>query len=193
MRGQSLTELLIILALTITVGAIAVPSISRAVDETRLRGAAFHMASRLALLRVQAVRRYANVALRFTPDGNDYRYQTYGDGDGDGVRSADIATGRDPALDAADAIGNHFAGVTFGFLAGCPLVDGTAVPPGANAVRIGSSGLLTFAPSGTATSGTLYLRGRTDIAYAIVILGVTGRTRLLRCSAGTGTWAVDGR
>ena len=193
MRGQSLLELLIVMALIVTAGAIAVPSISRAVDESRIRGAAFHIAGRLALLRVQAVRRYSKVALRFTPDGDDYHYQTFGDGDGDGVRSTDIATGRDPALDAPDAIGNHFGGISFGFVTGCPLVDGTAVPGGAAGVRIGSSGLLVFAPSGSATPGTLYLKGHIDVAYAIVILGATGRTRLLRCSAQAGIWTIDGR
>lgn len=193
MRGQSLVELLVVMALAIALGALAVPSVTRAVEESRLRGAAFHVSGRLALLRVKAVRRYAKVALRFTPTGGSYRYQTFGDGDGDGVRSSDIATGLDPALDEAEEIGDHFAGVVFGFVTGCPLVDGSSVPAGASPVRIGSSGLLTFAPSGSATSGTLYLRGRSDTAYAVVILGATGRTRLLRCSAGSGTWVLDGR
>jgi hypothetical protein len=193
MRGQSLLELLLTMSVLITVSALAVPSVARAVEEGRLRGAAFHLSSRLLLLRAQAVRRYANVALRFTASGGTYLYQTFGDGDGDGVHASDIAVGRDPALDAPDDIGRHFHGVTFGFVVGCPLIDGSSVPVGASPIRIGSSGLLTFAPSGTATSGTLYLRGSSDAAYAIVILGATGRTRLLRCTPRQGTWSVDGR
>jgi type II secretory pathway pseudopilin PulG len=192
MRGQSVVELLMVLLIFVALSAIAIPSFSHAVQEGRLRGAAFYLSSRVALLRMQAVRRYANVALRFTNVGSSYRYQTFGDGDGDGVRSADIATGRDPALDTGDEIGNHFEGVRFGFIPGCPLIDGSTVAAGANPIRIGSSGLLVFAPSGTATSGTLYLRGQGDTAYAVVILGATGRTRLLRCTARTGTWSHDG-
>ena len=193
MRGQSVVELLLVLLVFVALSAIAIPSFTHAVQEGRLRGAAFYVSSRLALLRMRAVRRYANVALRFTDVGGVYRFQTFGDGDGDGVRSADITVGRDPALDEGDEIGHHFPGVRFGFLPGCPLIDGTAVGAGTSPIRIGSSGLLVFAPSGTATSGTLYLRGRGDTAFAVVILGATGRTRLLRCTGRTGAWKVDGQ
>jgi len=32
-----------------------------------------------------------------------------------------------------------------------------------------------------------------DVAYALVVLGATGRTTLLRCDARAGTWSVDAR
>jgi hypothetical protein len=141
---------------------------------------------------MQAVHRGAKVALRFDPS-TPYGFQAFLDGDGDGVRSVDIASGRDPAIDLAQTIPSQFTGVSFGFVPGCPLSDGTSVSPGADPIRIGSSRLLVFAPSGTATSGTLYLRGRLEIGYAVVILGATGRTRLLACSPTTGKWDVDVR
>jgi prepilin-type N-terminal cleavage/methylation domain-containing protein len=191
MRGYTLVELLIVLLVAVAVCAMSIPVVGYAIEEGRLRGAAFYLSSRLALLRMQAVRRFANVALRFKYDGVKYRYQTFGDGDGDGVKSADITSGRDVPLDLPEAISDKFPGVAFGFIAGCPLVDGSL--PDGNPIRIGSSGLLSISPAGTATSGTLYLRGRTDQAYAVVILGVTGRTRLLHCEAGTGIWSVDAR
>ena len=81
--------------------------------------------------------------------------------------------------------------VSFGFLSGCPLIGGGT--PGGNPIRIGNTTLLSVSPAGTATSGTLYLRGRGDVAYALVVLGATGRTTLLRCDARAGTWSVDAR
>ncbi len=192
-RGTSTIEQLVVLALIATVFGMSIPAMRRGLEHGRLRGAAFYLAGRVAQLRMQAVHRGANVALRFDPT-NPYAFQAFVDGDGDGVRSADIASGRDPAVDSqAEAIPQRFTGVSFGFVAGCPLTDGSAVPSGADPVRIGATKLLVFAPSGTATSGTLYLRSSLDIGYAVVILGATGRTRLLACTASRGTWEFDVR
>jgi hypothetical protein len=55
-------------------------------------------------------------------------------------------------------------------------------------VQIGASGLMTFTPMGTGTSGTVYVRGRGSVQYAVRVFGVTGRTRVLRYEAGTGAW-----
>jgi hypothetical protein len=63
-------------------------------------------------------------------------------------------------------------------------VDGSP-SSGADGLRIGASGILMLGPDGTATSVTLYARGRRG-QYAVRILGVTGRTRVLRFHAGTG-------
>ena len=191
-RGMSTIEQLVVLALIALVCGMSLPAMTRGIEHGRLRGAAFYLAGRVAQLRMQAVHRGANVALRFSP-ADPHGFQAFMDGDGDGVRSADIASGRDPAIDLAETIPSRFSGVTFGFVPGCPLSDGSAVPPDADPIRIGSSKLLVFAPAGTATSGTLYLRGRLDMGYAVVILGATGRTRLLACSGALGKWAVDAR
>jgi prepilin-type N-terminal cleavage/methylation domain-containing protein len=190
MRGYSLIELVICLAVLGAISAMSVPVTSNALDRSRLRGAAFHLSARLALVRMRAVQRQAYVALRFKAAGATIRYQTFADGDGDGVKSADIASGRDVPLDQPEAIEDLFSGISFGFLAGCPLIDGSL--PSGSPIKIGSSGLLSYAAGGSATSGTLYLRGRTA-AFALVVLGATGRTRLLQCDPSTRQWTIDGR
>ena len=55
-------------------------------------------------------------------------------------------------------------------------------------IRIGSSQIVTFTPIGTATSGTVYLHGRGVTQYAVRVLGVTGRTRVMRFDPGAGEW-----
>jgi len=190
MRGYSLIELLICLAVLGALSAISLPAMSNALDRSRLRGAAFHLSSRVALVRMRAVQRHAYVALRFKTIGSTIRYQTFADGDGDGVKSADITSRRDVPLDQPEGIEDLFSGVSFGFLAGCPLIDGSL--PSGSPIKIGSSGLLSYSAGGSATSGTLYLRGR-GAAYALVILGATGRTRLLQCDPASGQWTIDGR
>ena len=193
MRGYTLVEALIALAVVSAVSAMSVPTISTAVARARVRGAAFHLAGRIAALRMQAARRGRNVALRFQPDGNDYRYQAFVDEDGDGVSSADIASGIDTSQGGSERLGELFEGVRFGLSNTCPLIDGSRAAD-ANPVRIGSSTLLSVSPVGTATSGSLYLRDAAGtFSFAVVILGATGRTTLVACDRATGRWSVNAR
>ena len=61
-------------------------------------------------------------------------------------------------------------------------------------MRIGTAKMLVFTPDGSSSGGTLYLRGGPQASgYAVVILAATGRTRLLRCAPGSGTWTSDAR
>jgi prepilin-type N-terminal cleavage/methylation domain-containing protein len=190
MRGVSLVELLIALLVVGIVCAIAVPQIDRTVDHWRTRGAAFFMSARVALTRMRAVRRNVNIGLRFTASGGVYSMRAYADGNGNGVRSAEVASGVDPAIDAADRLDELFPGVSFGFVPGARLIDGAGAAPGDDPIRLGAGDTLVFSPLGTATSGTLYVRGRGPWQYAVVVLGATGRTRVLRFEASTGAWSA---
>ena len=89
----------------------------------------------------------------------------------------------------SEFLASLFPGVGFGLHSGVPDVDGSR-SSGADGLRIGPSGILTIGPDGTATSGTLYVRGRRG-QYAVRILGVTGRTRVLRFHAGTAQWTTN--
>jgi Tfp pilus assembly protein FimT len=195
MRGYSLVELLAAVSVMLTIMAVSVPIVDRSRQEGRVRGAAFHLSSQCAWLRMSAVQRNANLAFRFVESGGSHTMQPFLDGDWDGVRTADIAAGLDPAVGPAVLVDALFPGARFGFVQGCPLVDGTAVPAGASPVRVGSARLLVFTPDGTSSGGTLYLRGPAAYTsgYAVVMLGATGRTRLLRCAPASGTWHVAGR
>jgi type II secretory pathway pseudopilin PulG len=195
MRGYSLVELLSVLAILLTMMAVSVPVMDRSRQEGRVRGAAFHLASRCAWLRMTAVRRNANAALRFVATAGSHTVQPFLDGDWDGVRSADISAGRDPAIGPPTPMEALFPGTRFGFVTGCPLIDGSTVPAGADAVRIGSAKMLVFTPDGASSGGTIYVRGASSVTsgYAVVMLAATGRTRVLRCQPGSGRWDVAGR
>jgi len=58
MRGYSLVELLLTVAVVVTLAAISMPMLGNSLEHSRLRGAAFHMSARLYLVRSQAVRRH---------------------------------------------------------------------------------------------------------------------------------------
>ncbi|MEO8078121.1 MAG: prepilin-type N-terminal cleavage/methylation domain-containing protein [Acidobacteriota bacterium] len=185
-RGFTLLELLLVVALSGVLAAIAVPMTNTALDEIHTASAARYLAGRIMSTRMDAIRRSAAVALRFVASTPDYTFGAYVDGNGDGVRTADIAGGVDRPLASPQHLQDQFPGVVFGLLAGVPDADGAAQGT-SDGVRIGSARILTMTPDGTATSGTLYVRGR-QAQYAVRVLGATGRTRVLKFDTGARTW-----
>jgi prepilin-type N-terminal cleavage/methylation domain-containing protein len=184
--GFTLIEVLFAAALAAVLAGVALPLTNSAIDELRTLAAARYIAGRIVHGRVDAIKRSTSVALRFEPSTPDYVFTPYADGNGNGVRAADIQRGVDPPAGVPHQLGDNFAGVRFGLLPGLPDVDGVA-GGGLDGVRIGSARILTMSPSGTATSGTLYLQGR-RAQYAVRVLGATGRTRILKYDTGAGTW-----
>ena len=187
--GFTLLEVLLAAAVTVTVLAMSVPMTAAALDEIRASMAARYLEGRIMNARMTAVKRSASVALRFEPVGGDYAVAEYADGNGNGVRSSDIAAGVDPQLSARQFLRDQFPAVVFGLRANVPDIDGARSTAVGDGVRIGSSRILTMAADGTATSGTLYLHGRRG-QFAVRVLGATGRTRVLRFDTGTGRWVT---
>jgi hypothetical protein len=184
--GVSVIEILFVLALGITVAGIAVPITSEALEELRAASAARYLAARVGGLRIDALKRSTCVALRFQRAGDDYSYAVFVDGNGNGVRSADITAGVDMQVGPVQRIGDAFPGVRFELGSGVPDADGQS-GTGTDGVRIGTARILTMSPDGSASSGTLYLRGRRG-QYAVRVLGVTGRTRVLAYHPGLREW-----
>ena len=185
--GFSLIELMLTVSIAITVAALAVPQALHALDEYRTRAAAHYVAMRIGEARMAAIKRSSSVGFRFEPVGADYRFTEVLDGNGNGLRSTDVQRGDDPAISAPDMLAWHFNGVAFGILEGVPDADG-APATSTDGLRLGSSRLLSMDPNGSSSSGTLYVHGRGRSQYAVRVLGVTGRTRVLRYLDGRRAW-----
>jgi hypothetical protein len=133
------------------------------------------------------LQRSACVGFRFEAAGSDYRFWTYNDGNQNGIRTADIATGVDSMIAGGERLGDRFASVQFGLAAAVPDLDGGLQMADTDGVRVGSPKILTLSPDGTTTSGTVYIRGARS-QYAVRILGATGRTRVFQYRRGADQW-----
>ncbi len=101
------------------------------------------------------------------------------DGNGDGVHTADITQQIDRLIEAPLHLSDLFPGAAIG------LAPGT---PAASPVALGGTMILSFTPNGTATSGSVYVVGRDQTQWAVRVLGVTARARVLRYERAAGVW-----
>jgi hypothetical protein len=163
-----------------------VPLGGDAIDELRTAAAARYLAGRITANRMEAISRSRAIALRFQPSTPDYQFAAFVDGNGNGVRSAEITGGVDPPVGTPRRLSDDFPNVHFGLEIGSPDVDGVR-NASADGVRVGASRILTVSPDGTSSSGTLYVQGR-RAQYAVRVLGATGRTRVLKYDTGARTW-----
>ncbi len=162
-------------------GSVAAARVLAPLDRSRGYAAARFFAGRLGLARVQAVSRGSAVGFRFDQGPRGITFTVFQDGNGNGIRSADIASGVDREQEPPMALSDQFPGAAIGL---------TPDSPAAEPVQLGRTNLLTFTPIGTATSGTIFISDRAGSQWAVRILGATGRTRVLRYNPATRGWLV---
>jgi hypothetical protein len=111
------------------------------------------------------------------------------DGNRNGIRKADLASGKDLCPEGPFDIVDLFPGIV---IAVDPTLGGPeGSTPSANPVRFGTSQIASFSADGGATAGTIYLRSGLGAQYAVRVSSAGGRTRILRFETGTRRW-VDG-
>jgi len=186
--GYSLLEVVFVAGLGATLTAAAVPQVLTGLDDHRTSGAARYIAARLQRARMEAVMRSAIVALQFTQTSSGYSYAEYVDGNRNGVLASEMQSGVDWRHGAIERLTEQFTGVDFGVVPGLPPIDPGGTPPGADPIRLGAANRASFSPRGTATPGTVYIRGRDDAQYAVRIFGETGKTRLLKFDRRNRRW-----
>ena len=88
------------------------------------------------------------------------------DGNGNGLRTAEVRSGTDPTLSGPHRLEHRVAGVRLGFIPGLVV---PRIPPrrgsidsSSDPVRFGRSDLVSFSPLGSASSGTLFVTDDRD-------------------------------
>jgi hypothetical protein len=172
-------DLVFVCAALCVLSAVAVPQTMTAIERSRGLAAARYLAGRMALARAQAVSHSTTMALRFVEGPQGISVSVFEDGNRNGVRTVDIDQGIDRPLDATLMLSDLFPGIEIGL---------TPQGPGTDPVQLGGSNILSFTPRGTASSGSIYVRGRDGTQWVVRVLGATARCRVLRYVPGTGEW-----
>jgi len=179
-KGQSLVEMLFTLSILGSVALTGLTVVTQARRAYALASATSELRGLFQRIRMTAIVRDRNVAIRFRPvDGDAWSWSVYEDGDGDGVRNDDITRGVDRLIEKPRVF--QHAPIRIGVPA-TPVPDPTA--PGQLLslrlpVRFGTSLLCSFSRMGEATNGSVVLtdgRGATVIR----VLGTSARVNVLR-------------
>lgn len=177
--GFSAIDLVFTCAAVCVLCAVAIPQTLSTIDRSRSLGAARYLASRIALARAMAVNRSATIGLQFVDGPRGVSFRVIEDGNFNGIRTRDIELEIDRAIEPWLTLTDLFPGVEIGL---------TPQMPGADAVQLGRSHILSFTAHGTASSGSVYVRGRDGTQWVVRVLGATARARVLRFEASTGEW-----
>lgn len=167
--GYGLIELLVAMALLAVLATLSVPGVRAGLERSRAHAAARDLAARASLARTIAAARGATVALWFDTTSGHTQLASVADGNGNGVRRIDIEDGSDPVITAPVSLDELFPGIT--------------VLPGGEA-----SGIFSFTPVGTASTGSIEVIGRDGSRFAVRILGATARIRVQRHEIATDRW-----
>jgi prepilin-type N-terminal cleavage/methylation domain-containing protein len=193
-KGYTLAELLAVLAIVAMAVAAALPAAATLRDAGRAAPGARTMATLLSAQRWKSVTAHRVLGLQFRKAGTNWTWREVADGNGNGLRTADIARGIDPVLTQDAALERQVENVTLGIPPGGPYPE---APPGTDTlsagddpVRFGRSDLISFSPVGSASSGTLYVTDGRRGFYAVVLFGPTARLRVWRYRPEERRWTL---
>jgi prepilin-type N-terminal cleavage/methylation domain-containing protein len=181
-RGLTLVELLIVMAIVGMFTAIAMPNWIALHRRSALRAAALEFTSLFRAARMRAIVSGRSSGVKFTKaaDGT-WMYTVYEDGNGDGVRNADITSGADRRIAIAKRVLDTVRFVSVG-VPSKRIVDpdGDPLRPTDSPVQFGTSYICSFSPLGASTSGTIYLTDSDGGAWCVRVYGASAKVRMLR-------------
>jgi hypothetical protein len=189
--GTGVLEVLFTLALVAIVAASAAALGGEWRGRLRALAAARLVANQVRLARVFALEESRHVALVFRRrPGADLWFQMHRDGNNNGVRQAETQSGTDPPVGSAIRLSDWFAGTSLAIPRDLPPIDqGPRLAAGSDPVKLsGGTAVLSCGPGGTATAGTIYIAGPRGEAFAVRVLGPTGRLRIFEYSDHAGGW-----
>ena len=184
-HGHTLLEMVIVVAIILILASVSIPYLRAYTVEAHALGAGRLFKAEFRKARGIAAMRKVNTAIRFERQGDRDYFSVYVDGNLNGVRADDIASGHDPRVAGPFPLDGRAQGVSVGINPGVP-----AIPPETglldtrDPIRFGRSNMVSFSPLGTATPGTFYLAGE-GLQAAVRVTGGSARVRLM---VWRGTW-----
>jgi Type II transport protein GspH len=189
-RGLTSVELVVVLALSAALVAAASTGAFQLQSALAVRSAAAELAATFFRARAYALTRGVAVGVKFRKDGGRYEWALYRDGNGNGIRSAEISSGVDHSLGFVIPWPRN--DVRPGILQGTPVPDPSS--PGRNLdrlddpIRFNSSDICSFSPVGESTPGSVYLWDGRDRMAVMRIFGRSAKIRTLYYFRGEKNW-----
>jgi prepilin-type N-terminal cleavage/methylation domain-containing protein len=188
--GQTLLELLVVMTIFGVLSMIAIPAITTMHCRTSLRVSAARVKQLLMRTKEEAVSLERTRGIRFQRSGRRWFWSIYDDGDDDGVRNADIASGVDVLIHGPEDLGVPHGSATIGI----PPEgvrhpdDGKLLIAETAPIRFGDSSICSFARDGSSTPGSVYLCDAGGGAAIVRSSGDGGRIRVLFYDRRKGKW-----
>ena len=192
-RGFELVDLLVATAVAAVSLLLTAPPLLRLCRSTTVELAADEIVGALREARAYAIRHQSNVGIKFRveKDGGTL-WALYLDGDGDGVRTADIDRGVDPLVAPFRSLGQFGATAKLGFPPGrVPRDPGNLRKRLTNLddpIRFNNSDIASFSPVDGATPGSVYVTDGISRLLCVRIDNRSGRARILRWDRDLDRW-----
>ena len=189
-RGFSPVELIVVFALAAILLAATAHGAFQIQSALAVRSAAAELAATFFRARAYALVRGVTVGIKFRRDGGQYEWALYRDGNGNGIRSAEIASGVDRSLGLSIVWPRN--DVRPGILTGSSVPDLSA--PGKkldrpdDPIRFNNSDICSFSPAGESTPGSIYLWDGRDRMAVLRVFGRSAKVRTLYYFRGEKSW-----
>jgi type II secretory pathway pseudopilin PulG len=192
-NGFQLVETVVCVAVAGFLLSLAAAPLLRLSAGTRVRAAAGELVGVMRTARAFAVAHSANVGVKFrTLPNHTVTWRLYRDGDGDGVLTADINSGVDPAVTPEQRLSEFGNTVRFGFPPGTPPRDPSnprrPLEGLDDPLRFNRSDIASFDPLGGATPGSAYVTDGQSQLAAVRVLSTTGKVKVIVYDRRTQTW-----
>jgi hypothetical protein len=190
LHGFSSLELVVAIALVAALLAATASGAFQLQSALAIRSAAAELAATFFRARAYALTRGVTVGIKFRKNGDRYEWAIYRDGNGNGIRTAEITSGVDRSLGLAIAWPRN--DVRPGILTGSPVPDPSS--PGRNIdrpddpIRFNASDICSFSPLGESTPGSVYLWDGRDRMAVVRIFGRSAKVRTLYYFRGEKSW-----
>jgi len=183
-------ELVAGIALLFALVTVATAGMRHLTGVVSIRSAASEVATTFYRARMLALSRATYVGLKFRQNGNRYEWALYGDGNGNGIRSWDIANGTDRSLGIAIAWSRNDVrpGIMTGIAVPDPDRPGRSLDRTGDPIRFNLSDIGSFAPTGECTPGSVYLWDGADRMAVVRVFGRTAKIRTLYYRRGDVKW-----
>lgn len=188
--GVSLPGLTLALAVAVTAILTAAPTMTNLAASVAVRSAAYDAATALHRARAYAIAQNVHVGVKFRKNGNRYEWALYRDGNGNGVRTAEIARGVDRPLGLF--LPWTRSDVLPSILRDCRVPDpgnpGSYLDHPEDPIRFGTSDICSFSPVGESSPGSIYLSDGRNRMAVVRVLGRTAKIRVLYWRRGERGW-----